>query len=98
LKKEHFSEYYRPIKPTLMKKTLLFCFVIASTYAAVAQNTYLMLGTGLNSYHGIVGIGIEQRITDVVGVRAMAGIGSWGTKIGGGLIFRKHGLKVWGLP
>jgi hypothetical protein len=57
---------------------------------------YLGLGTGINNYTGILGIGIELRTIDQLLVRGGVGIGSWGTKYTiGALVEMRPGKSGW---
>lgn len=50
----------------------------------------LGFGTGINHYTGLFGLGIEAPIFSSFSLFANAGIGSWGTKFGGGLRYYRH--------
>jgi hypothetical protein len=80
-----------------MNRILTILFAIGLTSSAFSQGTYIVLGTGLNCYHGLIGVGIDTRLTDHIGLRATAGIGGWGGKLGGGIIFRKNGPEGFGV-
>jgi hypothetical protein len=80
-----------------MNRILPILFVIAISHTVYSQGTYLSVGTGLNCYHGLIGIGVDTRINDQVGFRAAVGLGGWGTKVGGGLIYRKNGPEAFGI-
>ncbi|MDP3461222.1 MAG: hypothetical protein Q8S18_00365 [Bacteroidales bacterium] len=51
------------------------------------KNAYIGIGTGLNSYTGLLGLRLEVPLTDRFFLFGGAGIGSWGYKIGGGLSY-----------
>ena len=56
---------------------------------------YMGLGTGVNNYVGLIGIGAELRVADPLLVRAGIGIGTWGTKITIGLRYEMHHTSGW---
>ncbi|HXP48918.1 MAG TPA: hypothetical protein VN922_03130 [Bacteroidia bacterium] len=66
-----------------------------SSSADSVPRFYLGLGTGLNNYVGIIGIGAELRTIDPLLVRAGIGIGTWGTKITIGLRYELHHTSGW---
>ena len=49
------------------------------------ESTFVTLGTGLNSNYGIVGIGIDFKLTQKLQGSVSGGIGSWGFKSAGEL-------------
>jgi hypothetical protein len=51
---------------------------------------YLGLGAGINNYSGLIGIGLEMPIFPPFTIFGQAGIGTWGTKVGGGLRYYQH--------
>jgi hypothetical protein len=97
LQKAKYLMTLRHPKTYIMNRILIILFAIAISHTALSQNTYITLGTGLNSYHGFIGVGVDTRITDQLGFRATAGVGGWGGKIGGGLIYRKNGPEGFGI-
>jgi hypothetical protein len=53
-------------------------------------SAYLGLGMGINNYSGLIGIGLEMPIMPPFTIFGQAGIGTWGTKIGGGLRYYQN--------
>lgn len=51
------------------------------------KNAYIGVGTGLNSYTGLLGLRLEVPLSNRFILFGSAGIGSWGYKIGGGLSY-----------
>ncbi len=52
---------------------------------------YLDLSSGINNHTGIIGIGAMIPIDEKFSLRAGAGLGSWGTKLSGGI---KYGSRT----
>lgn len=48
------------------------------------KQTFFSLGTGINNNCGLLGIGLEQFVSEKVSFFGAAGIGSWGYKVTGG--------------
>jgi hypothetical protein len=94
---KHLQTLQHIPKTYIMNRILIILFAVAISYTAFSQNTYLTVGTGLNCYHGLIGVGVDTRLTDQLGFRATAGLGGWGGKIGGGLIYRKNGPEGFGI-
>jgi hypothetical protein len=72
----------------LTKLVLTLLFALSGSFAS-AQVVGIGLGTGLNSYHGILGANLEVG-GEKAAVRFGAGLGTWGYKLGGGVIIRKQ--------
>lgn len=53
-------------------------------------SVYLGFGGGINHYTGLIGLGAEIPVFSSFSLFANAGIGSWGTKAGGGLRYYFH--------
>lgn len=79
-----------------MKLFLILIFTVIITVMTSAQSTaqppneirptfYLGLGTGLESFSGVIGITGDLRVQNNFFIRAGAGIGSWGGKLSFGL-------------
>lgn len=78
-----------------MKKTLLLlCLLILST-ASYSQKYYLGIGGGLNQHNGLFGISGDFKFNDQYGLRVGAGIGTWGTKVGLGFLFKPRPKGDW---
>lgn len=78
-----------------MKKTLLLlCLLILST-ASYSQKYYLGIGGGLNQHNGLFGISGDVKFNDQYGLRVGAGIGTWGTKVGLGFLFKPRPKGDW---
>ncbi len=56
---------------------------------------YIGIGSGINSYTGIIGIGADVRIYKSLLVKGGIGIGSWGAKTTIGLRFERKTTKGW---
>jgi len=56
---------------------------------------YLGFGVGLDNYCGILGIGATAKIVNPIYIRVGAGIGSWGTKLTGTLLYKEKPLSGW---
>lgn len=46
------------------------------------QKVYLQVGTGINHYHGIIGLGLEVPVKRNISILVSNGIGNWGGKLG----------------
>lgn len=80
-------------KRSIIVSTLVL--ILALSYGSVsAQSVAIGIGTGLNSYHGLLGANLEVG-SDKAALRLGAGLGTWGYKVGGGLIVRKQ-PEGWG--
>ncbi len=82
-----------------MKKHF-FLSLIAITgflFSAQAQDdfklkqTFLVFGTGINNNCGLLGIGLEQFVSEKISLFGAAGIGTWGAKVTGGARFYLDG-------
>ncbi|MCF8429094.1 MAG: hypothetical protein K9G64_03090 [Bacteroidia bacterium] len=83
---------------------LLFCSI---TYLASAQNIkdysklekspsfYIGVGSGLNYNCGLVGLKLTGRVNDKILIDASVGAGSWGNKLGLGLILNAKDENAW---
>lgn len=56
---------------------------------------YLGIGTGVNNYCGMLGVGIDIKCIDRLFLRVGGGIGSWGYKITGGIKHERKHKKGW---
>lgn len=82
-----------------MKKhlTLAVLAITSFFFSARAQDnfklrqTFLGLGTGINNNCGLLGIGLEQFVTEKISLFGAAGVGSWGGKVTGGARFYLEG-------
>jgi hypothetical protein len=78
-----------------MKRTIfIICFIAAPMLNAFAQN-YIGFGAGMENFNGLLGVGAELGLSDQVALRAGVGIGSWGSKIGGGFLVRRTSESRW---
>jgi hypothetical protein len=70
----------------------------ATTWQAneIKPDFYLGLGTGLESFSGVIGITGDFRVRDNFFIRAGAGIGSWGAKFSVGIRNEKKYVKSFG--
>ncbi|MFN5620567.1 MAG: hypothetical protein ACK478_04635 [Flavobacteriales bacterium] len=64
--------------------------------ATNCKNTFVTLGTGLNSNYGVIGIGADIKVLDKVQVGLSGGIGSWGFKTAGELRYFYNGCMQHG--
>lgn len=78
------------------QKKVVLCVLLwtLSSVGVSAQSVAVSIGTGLNSYHGLLGANLEVG-SDKAALRLGAGVGTWGYKVGGGLIVRKQ-PEGWG--
>lgn len=76
-----------------MKKLITFLLLLVSGFGnqlVKAQDvftpyqTFLGLGTGINNSCGLLGVGLEQFVSDRYTILGAAGIGTWGYKVTGG--------------
>ncbi|MBI3500968.1 MAG: hypothetical protein HY063_04160 [Bacteroidetes bacterium] len=61
-----------------------------------APKFYLGIGSGLNNYNGLLGIGANLRIHKTMFLLAGAGIGSWGNKVSAGIKYTRKFTSSWG--
>jgi hypothetical protein len=59
------------------------------------HNIYFGFGSGLNYNCGLIGLKLTGRVTETVLIDASAGIGSWGNKLGLGIIFNAKNENAW---
>lgn len=91
-----------------MKKTILLCLCFIGFFKVIAFNdyskkqfgdtlpkVYLGIGTGVNSFTGMLGIGMDIKCVDRLFLRIGAGIGSWGYKVSGGIKHERKNKKGW---
>lgn len=66
-------------------------------YGTLAKNSafYIGVGSGLNNNCGLVGIKLGVRLSDKLLLDASAGVGSWGNKVGLGLVFNAVNTNAW---
>jgi hypothetical protein len=64
--------------------------------ATNCKNTFVTLGTGLNSNYGVIGIGADIKVLDKIQVGLSGGIGSWGFKTAGELRYFYNGCMQHG--
>jgi hypothetical protein len=60
-----------------------------------APSFYIGIGSGLNYNCGLVGLKLTGRVSDKILIDASAGIGTWGNKLGLGLIFNAKNETAW---
>jgi hypothetical protein len=53
-------------------------------------SVYLGIASGINNYSGLIGIALEAPISPPISLFGQAGIGTWGTKIGGGFRYYQN--------
>ncbi len=56
---------------------------------------YIGFGSGLNYNCGLIGLKLAGRISDKILIDASAGIGSWGNKLGLGIILNAKNENAW---
>lgn len=92
-----------------MKKIKLFIllFVIVLLNKAKAQSKndygpltknpvfYIGVGAGLNNNCGLTGLKLGVRLSDRLLLDASAGLGSWGSKVGLGIVFNAVNTNAW---
>ena len=91
-------------------KTIKLCILISiivitnnlsfsqtNKYDAAPQSPsfYFGLGTGINVNTGLTGIKLGARLNESILVEASAGIGSWGNKIGLGIVLNAKNSSSW---
>lgn len=82
-----------------MKKHLYLSLITLTFFLFSAQaqdnfklrQTFLGFGTGINNNCGLLGIGLEQFVTEKTSLFGAAGIGTWGGKVTGGVRFYLDG-------
>lgn len=75
----------------------MFCTNAPEIPAAdTVKNVYLGLGTGINSYNGMLGISIKWRLVKTLYVRGGLGTGSWGWKLSAGIHYDLKPINCWG--
>lgn len=60
-----------------------------------APSFYIGVGSGLNYNCGLVGLKLTGRVSDKILVDASVGLGTWGNKLGLGLIFNAKNENAW---
>ncbi len=60
-----------------------------------APSFYIGVGTGLNYNCGLVGLKLTGRVNDKILIDASVGIGTWGNKLGLGLILNAKNENAW---
>lgn len=75
-------------------------FTIAQTvtdYSKLSKqhNIYFGFGSGLNYNCGLIGLKLTGRVSENVLIDASAGIGSWGNKLGLGVILNAKNENAW---
>lgn len=60
-----------------------------------APKTLLSLGSGINAHYGIFGFDVNFNVFDKVYLDAAAGLGSWGSKVSGGIIYMSQEKTGW---
>jgi hypothetical protein len=91
-----------------MKNVTLFCLSIFFTTGLMAKSPfvqsndslpkfYLGLGTGINNYTGLLGIGADISIHNNFMLKLGGGIGAWGTKLSAGIKYVKRDADGWGV-
>ncbi|WP_127121423.1 hypothetical protein [Chryseotalea sanaruensis] len=78
-----------------MKKLLLLLCVSCLSVTCLAQKYYLGVGIGVNQHNGLLGLSGDFKLDDQYGVRVGAGIGTWGTKVGLGFLFKPNADGKW---
>lgn len=85
----------------LLVLTGLICdFTIAqkvTDYSKITKpnNFYIGLGSGVNYNCGLIGIKLTGRINDKILIDASAGVGTWGNKLGLGIILNAKNENAW---
>lgn len=112
----HFSAALKPIDSRAFFGALLvfllcmfFTIPAISVYSQQHQHSvelepvpsvFLGVASGINNYSGLAGVGMEALVMPSLSLFGQAGLGSWGTKIGGG--FRYYPAQIpfgsaWGI-
>lgn len=53
-------------------------------------SVYIGIASGINNYSGLIGIGLEAPVSPPISLFGQAGLGTWGTKVGGGLRYYQN--------
>lgn len=97
------------LKPANMKKLfflLALSFLFSNIYSQnnepvinnsnpYAPKMLLSLGTGINSHYGLLGFDVNFNVFDKLYLDAALGLGSWGSKVSGGLIYMSQEKTGW---
>jgi hypothetical protein len=84
--------------------SLLFCSITSLVSAQnikdyskleKAPSFYIGVGTGLNYNCGLLGLKLTGRVNDKILVDASVGLGTWGNKLGLGLILNAKNENAW---
>lgn len=59
------------------------------------KSAYFGVGTGINAHYGLLGLELNVKTVEQLYVDAAVGLGSWGTKLSGGLIWMSQDKKGW---
>lgn len=78
----------------------IFNFAVAqkvTDYSKITKpnNFYIGFGSGVNYNCGLIGIKLTGRINDKILIDASAGIGTWGNKLGLGIILNAKNENAW---
>ncbi len=88
-------------------KTILIVLLLLAPHISPAQAVnkydatpkspflYFGLGTGINSNTGLTGVKLGVRINESMLIDLSAGIGSWGNKMGLGIVFNAVNKNAW---
>ncbi len=87
------SHFYSLHSSVIMKKLLPLLLFMGLFINAQAQeemrfqkrDAYFGIGTGLESFSGLIGLTADMRITEKLFIRGGAGIGNWGYKLSAGI-------------
>lgn len=84
------------IIPFMKKNSIVLgAILICASIHCIAQKSYVTLGTGLNNYNGLIGLGLDLRLADQASLRMGAGLGTWGTKVGAGFVLNADTSGDW---
>lgn len=84
--------------------SLLFCSITSlvcaqniKDYSSLvkAPSFYIGIGTGLNYNCGLIGLKLTGRVSDKILIDASVGAGTWGNKLGLGLILNAKNETAW---
>ncbi len=89
-----------------LKLSILLLIIITNKNISLSQNNkydvapnnpsfYFGIGTGLNVNTGLMGIKLGTRLNEFSLIEASAGIGSWGNKIGLGIVLNAKNSTSW---
>jgi hypothetical protein len=78
-----------------MKKLVTLLCLICLFTTGFAQKYYLGIGGGLNQHNGLIGLSGDFKFDDQYALRVGAGIGTWGTKVGLGFLFKPRPKGDW---